>query len=238
MLNIHAKPEWFPEQSWKGEDVFILAAGPSASLYDYKPFRGKAKFVVVNNSYKLVPWADVLVSSDGDWWHRNNGAIGFQGTKLTCDWQITQHYPNVHMLRLSKIHPDITIDRPGYIGIGLNSGFYAINVAIQFSLCHVFKDRGPMKRLILCGFDMNMINGVHWDGIHRNGDGTRANNPDKDKLKRWCKILDKQSKVLRDFGVEVINTCMTSSLNNYPKMTLDQIFGSNHFDQALMKEKT
>lgn len=207
---IHAKPDWFPTESWKDEIVIVIAAGPSAKL-DYEPYRGKAKFIVINNSRELVPWADVLVSSDGDWWNRNKGAQDFLGLKLTMDFPITRQYPNVHLLRISKSQPGITIDRPGYVGVGLNSGFYAINIAVQF---------GPPKKIILCGFDMNMISGVHWHGKHPHGSG----NPNNDKLYRWRKVLDKQSSVLKGLGVCVINTCLTSSLKNYPKMSLAEAF--------------
>lgn len=208
MLKFYSRPDWFPD--WKKQIVVVVAAGPSAKQ-DYEPYRDKAKFIVVNNSYKLVPWADALISSDGDWWNRNEGALDFTGLRMTMDWSITQKYPNTHMVHISKIHPYITIDRPGYVGIGLNTGFYAINMAVQF---------GPPKKMILCGFDMNMINGVHWHGRHPAG----CNNPNDDKLYRWRKILDKQSKVLKDFGIEVINTCATSSLKNYRKMSLAEAF--------------
>lgn len=204
---VYPNPEWWPKESWKEQTVIIIAAGPSAKLYDYEPYRGQAKFIVVNNSRKLVPWADCLVSSDGDWWNINEGAQDFPGLKLTTDFSITRAYANVYQIYLSKLHPDITLARSGYVGVGLNSGFYAVNVAAQF---------GPPKKIIMCGYDMNLINGVHWHGKHK------VNNPNAEKLARWCKILDRQSRILKDLGITVINTCMTSSLNNYPKMSLEE----------------
>lgn len=211
MLKVYDKPDWWPTESWEGQTVVIIAAGPSANMYDYRPYRDRAKFIVINNSRKLVPDADVLISSDGGWWNANEGAQDFKGLKLTCDWSITQAYRNVHLIRISKIHPGITVERPAYVGIGLNTGFYAVNMAVQF---------GPPKKMILSGFDMNMINGVHWHGPHPKG----WNNPNNDKLYRWRKILDNQSRTLRDFGITVINVCPTSSLKNYPKMTLEEAF--------------
>lgn len=211
MLNkVYDNPEWWPE-SWKEETVIIIAAGGSAKDHDYEPYRGKAKFIVVNNSRELAPWADVLVASDGGWWHTNDGARDFNGLKLTLDWSITQEYPDVHLIRLSKLHPGITVERPGYVGMGLNSGFYAVNVAAQF---------GPPKKMILAGFDMNLVRGFHWHGKHTAG----WNNPTMDKLNRWRKILDHQSKALSRLGIQVINVCMTSSLKNYPKMSLEEAF--------------
>jgi hypothetical protein len=212
LLKVYNNPEWWPVESWKGQTVVIVASGGSANRYDYSPYRGKAKFIVINDSYKLVPDADVLISSDGDWWNRYQGAPDFKGLKLTCDWSITQAYRDVHLISISKIHSYITVERPGYVGIGLNTGFYAINMAIQF---------GPPKRLILSGFDMNLINGVHWHGPHPKGSG----NPNKDKLSRWRKIIDDQSHMLREtYHVDVINVCPTSSLKNYRKMTLSEAF--------------
>lgn len=43
--------------------------------------RGKCKVIAVSDSYKLAPWADVLVSSDAAWWRHHNPE--FAGRKLS-----------------------------------------------------------------------------------------------------------------------------------------------------------
>lgn len=200
-------PEWFPD--WKGETVVVVAGGPSAGGKDYEAYRGRAKFFVVNNAWQLVPWADVLIAADGGWWNRNKGLPKFKGLKITLDFNISRDF-DVKLVKLLRTSNGITVDHPGMVGMGRNSGFYAINLAVQFGA----------RKIVLAGFDMNLKKGLHWHGPHPKG----MNNPRPDTVAKWCKILDGEAKTLRKMGVEVINICASSSLQNFPKMSLEEAF--------------
>lgn len=202
------RPEWFPD--WKGETVVIVASGPSAGGQDYEAWRGRARFIVVNCSWKLVPWADVLVAADGGWWQRHKGAPDFPGMKVTVDFNASRDF-GLHLVRLLNTAPGITVERPGHIGMGRNTGFYAINLAVQF---------GPPAKIILAGYDMNVDAGIHWHGPHPKG----MNNPRPDTIAKWRKILDGEAATLRRLGVDVVNASPSSALVNYPKMSLAEAF--------------
>lgn len=97
-------------------------------------------------------------------------------------------------------------DQFGEIGWGSNSGFQAINLAIQFGA----------KRLILCGFDMSIVKGFHWHGRHQAG----LNNPRQTSVDKWRIELDSQAPFLRMMGIEVLNASPFSALQAYPRVNL------------------
>src|SRR6185295_6141564 len=73
-------PKWI--QDWSEQCCIIVASGPSASAADLKAYKGRAKFIAVNESYRLAPWADALVCADGNWWHKKKGLPEFTGLKI------------------------------------------------------------------------------------------------------------------------------------------------------------
>lgn len=121
---------------WRGEIVVVIASGPSARDADLDLVRGKAKTIVVNNSWRLAPWADVLFACDRKWWEEHRCVPEFKGVKLAG----TTAVEGVKRVRIS----------------GRNSGLQAINVAVQFGA----------RRIILVGFDMNPDLPVHWHPPH------------------------------------------------------------------------
>lgn len=102
----------------------------------------------------------------------------------------------------------ILVEEPGAIGAGGNSGFQALNLAVQF---------GAM-RILLVGFDMHMAAGVHWHGDHGKG----LNNPRDHNFMKWRRTFDKAARTIRDIGVDVVNASLDSALTAFPKMTVEQ----------------
>lgn len=198
-------PEWL--QDWAKDVCIIIASGPSAKDADLEPHRGKAKFIAINESWKLVPWADVLLVADGMWWYKNKGMQKFKGMKFTCDSGCHQHF-GINLLRFNKNQPHLVVDRPGIVGMGGNSGFYAINLAIMFHC----------KRIALVGFDMTLKHGTHWHGEHPPG----MSNPTKQRIEKWRNALDEEAAALKGMGVQVINTSAASALKNFVKLPLPE----------------
>jgi hypothetical protein len=198
-------PDWFPD--WSNEVCIIVASGPSAKDHQFEDYRGRAKFIVVNNSWKLVPWADVLIGADGGWWQRYKGVPGFTGIKVTLDVSVSRQF-DLELIKLVKHVQSLSTDKPGVVGMGGNSGFYALNLAVQFGC----------KKIILVGFDMHLKNGMHWHGPHEKG----LNNPIQHRIQKWRAALDNEASNLRRMGVEVINASETSALTAYPKMTVHE----------------
>lgn len=194
-------PDWWPD--WRGHRCVIVAAGPSAKEANLELVRGRAKTIVINTSWRLAPWADVLYACDCKWWKANKEALSFSGLKLTqsqnCD------YPDLHW-----VHVDVggqISTTPMRIGGGGNSGFQACNLALQFGA----------RPLILVGFDMRVDLGLHWHGPH----GAGLNNPNEDRVKKWRRFLDDAAPEFDRLGVKVMNTSLNSALRNYPKLSLD-----------------
>lgn len=111
----------------------------------------------------------------------------------------------MHQVRLRVGANRILVDEAGELGWGGNSGFQAVNLAVQFGA----------SRLILVGFDLNVVGGLHWHGRHREG----LNNPRPSHLRAWAERLDAQADRFAELGVEVLNASPTSALGAYPKVT-------------------
>lgn len=199
-------PDWFLD--WSNYATIIVASGPSAKGPNYELYRDRAKFIVTNSSWKLVPWADVLLAADASWWNRNKGAPEFKGLKVTLDWNVHREF-DIKLIKLSKLDRGIVTSPSGVVGKGGNSGFYAINLAVQFG----------SKKIVLSGFDMTLDNGgSHWHGDHPKG----MNNPRKQTIEKWRTLLDHEAKTFQKLGVEMINSSLQSALTAYPKISLEE----------------
>jgi hypothetical protein len=80
--------------------------------------------------------------------------------KVTADRQAAARY-GLQLVKVSEADR-VCMAQAGVIGSGGNSGFQALNLALQFGA----------RRVILVGFDLNLAGGVHWHGRT-----PRLNNP-------------------------------------------------------------
>src|SRR5690606_26049326 len=159
--------------------------------------RGRARVLVVNEGWRLAPFADCLYACDGPWWRVRRGVPEFAGLKVTQDAVAARAF-GLRQVRLRRGADRILVGEAGELGWGGNSGFHAVNLAVQFGAA----------RLILVGFDLNVVGGLHWHGRHGEG----LNNPTPANLRRWASVLDAQAERLAELGVEVVNTSPTSAL--------------------------
>lgn len=210
-------PAWFPD--WRGQACVIVASGPSAVSADLAALRGRARFIAINASWRLCPWADALYGSDAEWW-RTGAGDGFGGLKIS-----RSDHPGVERVQL---RPDgrggwvdeLLFDRPGEIGAGGCGGFQALNLAAQFGA-------NPVR---LVGFDARIDEGVHWHGRH----GPGLNNPTKATAARWARCLDAAAPVLAARGIDVINHSSASALTGFRKAALPEavtmwvLFSADH----------
>jgi hypothetical protein len=171
----------------------------------------------------LAPWADALYAGDGKWWFLNAGLPEFEGAKFTCFREVRERYPALQFIECVNSGDDYEgcnriITSRGYIGSGGNSGFQAINLAVQLGAC----------RIVLVGFDMRVDNGVHWHGEHR----TELGNPGLDNVIKWRRILDEAASELVGMGVEIINASASSALTSYPIMSLEKALNRDRDESA------
>lgn len=204
-------PDWWPD--WSGQTCVIVASGPSAKDADLAQAMGRAKVIVINSSWQLAPWADVLYGCDFAWWRVNEGVPKFAGLKISQDPKAVRFFPGVHLVKTTRPgydSPSILLTQDaGTIGHGGHGGFQAVNLAAQF---------GPPSKIILVGFDMRTDLGVHWHGKHTGG----LNNPNARQVGRWREAFDSIAPSLAGLGILVINASPISALTAYQKMTLQE----------------
>jgi hypothetical protein len=116
-------------------------------------------------------------------------------------------YRGLNRVRVLDFHEMLT-EEAGTIGHGGNSGFQAINLAVQFGA----------KKIILVGFDMNLGQGMHWHGKHP----SKLNNPNVKNVAHWRRRLDAVAPQIAAVGVQVLNASPVSALTAYPKMTFEE----------------
>lgn len=198
---------WYPK--WTDQTCVIVGSGPSANTIPIELAKGKAKFIAVNNAAQLAPWADVVYSSDFPWWKQCEGLPRFAGIKISQDDRVVNKpFWNIFLVK-TVLEDNLLVTTPGEIGWGGNSGFGAINLAVQFGV----------NRIVLVGFDMNINNGVHWHGKHPVG----MNNPSRESTARWRDVLDAQKPLLSRLGVEMLNASPDSALTAYQKVDFREI---------------
>lgn len=102
------------------------------------------------------------------------------------------------------------LDEPGVLGWGGNSGFHALNLAVQ----------AGARRIVLVGYDMTIAGGVHWHGRHPSA----LNNPTAGNIDRWRRVMDAAAPMLAECGVEVLNASAVSALAAFPKVAFEEAF--------------
>lgn len=158
---------------------------------------------------RLCPWADVVYGCDGPWWKSRNGLPEFPGVKLAHDTAVCAKYPDVHKIEIVREQDKFLFDEPGVVGNGGNSGFQALNIALQFGA----------RRVLLVGFDMHVGSGVHWYGRNT---WQGANNPQMSNLMHWRDVFEQQAPRLADRGIEVINASPDSALTCFRRVSFEQ----------------
>jgi hypothetical protein len=199
-------PDWWP--GWYGETIVIVASGPSAGEENLVDLEGRCRIIAVNNSWQLVPFAEILYGCDWDWWHRYNGVPNFKGMKVSIDKAACKKYPDIKRMYVKKQDDKLELIKPGHTGWAGNSGFHAFNLAVQ---------QLP-KKIILVGYDMTIRHGLHWHGSHQKG----MNNPREANIKRWIRAMDATAEIVAMMGIRVINASKVSMLSNFEKMPLSE----------------
>lgn len=123
-----------------------------------------------------------------------------------CQAAEIAHRPawGVHKITVVRSTDRLLVGNFGEIGWGGNSGFGALNLAVQFGV----------RRIVLVGFDMRIDKGLHWHGPHKGG----LHNPNPANVARWRRCIDEAAPVLEALGVTVVNASPVSALAAYPKV--------------------
>lgn len=188
---------------FKGKTVVIVASGASLTREDVEYCQGKAVVAVVNDNYKLAPWADLLYAADPGWWKHHEGVREFAGTKWTQDKDSAKLY-GLNWVD-GRWNPSVSAD-PAFIHYGFNSGFQCLNLIFLMGA----------SRIILLGFDMQATAGKkHWFGNH-------PGELNKDSAYgQWVEFMDNAAPRLEKHKCEVINCSRSTALKKFKRMALE-----------------
>lgn len=123
-----------PAIDWSGQTAVIVASGPSVIATDFELLRGH-HVIAVNLSWQLVPWAEVLFATDGQFWFQHEGVPQFAGRRVTSSPMAAQSF-GIDVLFTN----------------GNNSGTRAIHLAEALGA----------RRILLVGYSMHVKDGTHW----------------------------------------------------------------------------
>lgn len=185
---------------WPNSTIVCIASGPSLTPADVDFVRGKARVVVVNTSYKLAPWADVLYACDSRWWKWHSGAKDFRGLKFTLTSPV---YSGVQLLK--NTGPAGLERKPHGLRTGRNSGYQAVNLAVHLGAV----------RVVLLGYDMQRTGGKeHWHANHP----SRMHSPLAQFRESFATMVDP----LKKAGVTVVNATRETALTCFPRVPLEE----------------
>jgi len=195
---------WNVPSLWAERTVVIYASGPSMNQGVVEATR-HLPAIVINDTFRLAPDANVLYAADDDWWKENPDAQIFPGLKVTIGEKCKLNF--IYKLRNTGnkgFDPDRSCLRTGG-----NSGYQALHLAIH----------GDAKRVLLCGYDMSNKKGDHWFGKHK----APLKQTDPDSYKNWAKRFDDLAKVAAVRSVEIINCTLDSAISAFPIRSLSSV---------------
>jgi hypothetical protein len=194
---------WTAPPLWEGEQCFIVGGGPSLTGFDFERLRGR-RIIVINSSYEVVPFADVLLFGDDRWWHwRRDHARQFEGLIVTCGGIL-----DFRLKRMRAAKPEGPTEDRQALAFRNTSLTAAMNLALHFGV----------SRMVLLGIDMKAA-----------ADGrTHHHKPHPHPSREGC--WDRQMKDIVTFveplarrGVEVINANPDSRLALWPKHDIGEL---------------
>jgi hypothetical protein len=182
---------------WQGRTVAVLASGPSMSQEVADRVKGLPA-IVVNNTFRLAPWADVLYAADAKWWAVTPGAMEFAGLKLSCE-------PVRGIQNLRNAGASGYSDEPDCVHTYGNSGAQAIQIAAK----------AGASRILLFGFDFR---GSHWHGEHPKP----LRNASQEILRQRAESMKVLAAELAKRSIEVRNCTPGSALTCFPRHEMEK----------------
>lgn len=179
---------------WPGETVVVIATGQSLTQEQVAKVEGMPT-IVVNDAWKMAPWADVLYAADKAWWIHHPEAMAFKGIKVCAQPNRPKGVEFIRPTGMYGFDPD-----PSCVRTGGNSGYQAVHVAIHTGA----------SRILLLGFDMH---GTHFFGPHQ--EPLRNTHPSS--YPKWISRF-KQLAIHAD----IVNCTPGSALTTVRCMSLDE----------------
>lgn len=179
----------------------IIASGPSLTKEDVDRVKS-LNVIVINDNYKLAPWADILYACDPQWWDWHDG-VDFKGKKYTQDKESADKYG---LNYIEGVNEYGLSESPKKIHTGSNSGIQAINLAYHLGA----------REIILLGYDQQATGGKsHWFGDHPNGVVSNWS--------KWTGLYADVAKHAEELGLKIINCTRETSLTCFTRKSLEDV---------------
>jgi hypothetical protein len=187
--------------------VVCIASGPSLTAADCEVVRawrgaGHGRVIVINTSFRLAPWADVLYACDAQWWKKywEEMDATFRGERCSVSVRAAKELKTVHIPNRETPKSDKEIER------GLNSGHQALELA---------RLRGGQE-MILLGYDFQRTGGKnHWHPDH-----PAMNN--LGRVHRWVEQMERLSERYCRMGLRVVNATRETALQCFPRASIEE----------------
>lgn len=187
--------------------AIIIASGPSLTPDDVERCRGNGFVIVVNDAYRLAPWADEVYACDGTWWdHHLQKTASFGVRRWTCNRDAAKQYG----LRYIGVRGDVNwSDDPAFVASGGNSGFQALNLAYLWGF----------REAVLLGFDYGLGDGnkSHWFGDHP--PNVRKSIPHQN----WVSRIRKAKPLIDACGMRVTNCSRRTAIDCIERKPLEAV---------------
>ena len=182
--------------------TYIVAGGPSLFGFDWARLRDRT-VIAVNRAFEVLPDAAVCYFGDRRFWGWHSRALlAHKGRKITAAPHFAQD--GVEHYKLSTL---TGLDmRPGKLAHGNNSGYAAINLAVQLGAKHIY----------LLGYDMKFAgHRCHWHAPH----------PIENREVVFGKVMIPYFQTLveplDELNVRVRNASPDSAIRCFPRCTID-----------------
>lgn len=187
------KVDWLHQLSGT---VVCIASGPSLTPQDCELVRASGHATVVTNTtYRLAPWATVLMAHDYKWWelHGKEVAATFAGHKVSGTLR-AQRY-GAQSLGQTRFRPYS------------NSGAAAVSLAVL----------AGSKNVVMLGYDCQHTGGkTHWHGDHPAPLGNAGS------VGRWPQKFKQLAEYAQRSGCRVVNASRETALEFFPRVPLDE----------------
>lgn len=202
-----APPHWIIEPVWDGETIYIVGGGQSVLKQNLEQLRHR-KTIVINTSYRRMPWANYCIFADDIWfrYHRDKLKI-FNGYLVSAGWKSAG---SPIWRRVNRRKPPGLSDIPGTVTVQNTTMTAAIDMAAQLG----------GERIVILGLDGRR--GHHhephpWATYKKHWREKNWN----DQFAGQIKDLATQVEPLKQRGIEVLNASPGSAVDLWPIVKLE-----------------
>lgn len=212
------KPIWsiFSRDQWLNEPCFCIGGGPSLIGFDYEKLKNKGRIIACNKSFVSVPWAEITISMDRDYYFwLNDGTLGpevtqafkkFQGIKLWIDSNNTT-YNGIFYIHRNQ-DPGLQKNLRNGIYTGNNTGVGALTLAYALGC--------------------NPIYLLGYDGKHQGKKTHHHSGYPRKQYEGTAQTFVKHFKMIAPLfekkNVQVINLNPKSAIRCFPRKTFEEVF--------------